>query len=75
MAHPDERIGSILADIARDQGLSERELSRLSGVPHSTLRAGLAGRRPFRLDDFLATCQALGAQPATVLAQAESSAA
>lgn len=71
MAHIDARIGAILSDQLAKLGWSQRELSRRSSVPETTLRNGLHGTRPFRIPDLLATCAALGLKMGDVLAQAE----
>lgn len=60
-------VGRRIAAARIQAGFTLRELSAKVGVAHSTLANYEAGRRPLRLDQFVAIAHALHCSPASLL--------
>src|ERR1044072_6988374 len=54
------RIGKILANVIREKQLSVKAVSRLSGVPASTIRERLNNRAPKNPSDVKRVAESLG---------------
>lgn len=62
-------VGRRIAAARIRAGLTLRELSAKVGLAHSTLANYEAGRRPLRLDQFIAIAHALHCSPAALLVE------
>jgi transcriptional regulator with XRE-family HTH domain len=71
---PEQLSRAITAEVRRlldDRGMSGRELSRLTGIPQSSIAKKLADRHPFDVDDLQAIAGVLEVDVTDLLAWAQ----
>lgn len=65
------QTASILRGLIARYGVTQTQMAEAVGVSQSQLSKMIRGTRPIDLDQLAAMCEALGASPSKVLAEAE----
>ena len=71
VTNPTPRLGPIVGEHMRRQGLSELEVSTAAPIPRTTLRRSLTGTRPFGADELHSLALVLGTTASALMAEAE----
>lgn len=61
-------VGGVLRDVRRGLGVTQVEIAARVGCPHSLISLYEKGRREISVERFVAVVEAMGADPALVLA-------
>jgi len=63
----DRRLQDVLAECRNERGLTQVQLAKKLGKPQSFISKYETGERKLTVGDFVAVCQALGADPGILL--------
>ena len=72
LGHLSRAIALTLRDEVHAAGLTQRDISAVTGIPPSTIQHRLSGNGKLYLDDLIRIAYAVGVDPATVIRRARS---